>query len=155
MRPDNDNSIDQFVEKFVPSTLDGIVRKNRDLCELRLSTEKEIKGLSAISVAIQRGGAVTGVLNQWRFVCINRNELLGGQSHVVTGIEEARNTVWSTSEIVSADMSSGVVQTKSGSVYQLGIKGDGEPDIDILIHICVQIHRWGFGKLLGVPEFFY
>lgn len=52
------------------------------------------------------------------------------------------------------DLENGLVLTISGSLYRLGTRGEGEPGKDILLHICVQIHKWGMGEKLGVPRVF-
>lgn len=73
----------------------------------------------------------------------------------MTGYHEVQGCCWSTSVVVGADMEHGLVLTRSGSIYRLGSIGDGEPGEDILLHICVQLHKWGMGELLGVPRVFY
>ena len=75
--------------------------------------------------------------------------------HFLTGIHVAQDCVWATSVIVALDLENGFALTKSGNIYQLGTKGEGEPEPDILLHICAQFHNWGIGKMLGVPHVFY
>ena len=75
--------------------------------------------------------------------------------HFLTGIHIAQDCVWGTSAIVAIDLNHGLALTKSGSIYQLGTKGEGEPEPAILLHICAQFHSWGIGEKLGVMHVFY
>ena len=111
--------------------------------------------LPAIVQALGNPKAINATLNDWRFVCFSLLKEHGESQHIVTGYHEAQGCCWSTSAVVGADMEHGLVLTRSRIIYRLGSMGDGEPGEDILLHICVQLHKWGMGKLLGVPHVFY
>lgn len=154
MNANFDNAAKKGLKDAIPSSLDGIIRANRDICSLYLSTPAELGELPAIVELMGDQKHVSAVLNEWRFICLNRAGH-GGKSHFLTGIHTAQNCYWATSEVVAVDLERGFVLTQSGSIYQLGTKGIGEPGEGILLHICAQFHNWGFGKLLGVPHIFY
>lgn len=146
------NPLEQAVKELIPKSLDEIIRSNRDKCSLSLSTSDALDKLPMIVEVVENQKTVSAYLNRWRFVCLNSN---GTKSHFLTGIHEAQNCVWATSVIVAIDLEHGLALTRSGSIYQLGTKGEGEPEPDILLHICAQFHNWGIGKMLGVPHIFY
>lgn len=145
----------QGIEAQIPASLDEIIRENRDICSLHLSTPEDLAELPAIVEMMANPKNVSATINNWRFVCLNRSSEHGGKVHLLTGIHEAQNCVWATSVVVAIDLKRGFVLTQSGTLYQLGSPGVGEPELDILLHLCAQFHKWGFGKLLGVPHVFY
>lgn len=146
------NSLEQAVKELIPKSLDEIIRANRDTCSLSLSTSEELDELPMIVEVMAHPKPVSATLSNWRFVCLKEG---GTQAHFLTGIHEAQSCVWATSVIVAIDLKHGLALTRSGSIYQLGTKGEGEPGPDILLHICAQFHNWGIGKMLGVPHVFY
>ncbi len=146
------NSLEQAVKELIPKSLDEIIRTNRDKCSLSLSTSEELDELPMIVEAMALPKPVSATLNNWRFVCMKENSK---KLHFLTGIHVAQNCVWATSVIVAIDLEHGFALTKSGNIYQLGTKGEGEPEPDILLHICVQFNNWGIGKMLGVLQVFY
>ena len=145
------NSINQIVNIQIPKSLDDIIRANRDECCLSLSTSKDLDQIPMIAEAVAQK-QIKATLNNWRFVCLEANQK---KSHFLTGVHEAQNCAWGTSIIVAMDLEHGLALTRSGNIYKLGTRGEGEPEIDILLHICFQLHNWGVGELLGVPHVFY
>jgi hypothetical protein len=146
------NAINQGISELIPKSLDDIIRANREESSLSLSTNEELDKLPAIVEVVANQKSICAKLNNWRFVCLNNN---GTKAHFLTGIHEAQNCVWGTSVIVAIDMKHCLALTRSGNIYQLGTKGEGEPETDILLHICAQFHKWGIGGMLGVPHVFY
>ncbi len=145
------NTANQALNELIPESLDDIIRANRDECSLSLSTVHDLAELPMIVEVVAKQTSVRAKLNNWRFVCLDN----GKKAHLLTGIHVARNCVWSTSVVVAVDLEHGLALTRSGSIYQLGTKGEGEPEADILLHICAQFHKWGIGQMLGVPHIFY
>lgn len=148
------NAIKQVINELIPKSLDDIIRSHRDQCSLSLSKSDELDELPMIAEVVVNQKSISAKLNNWRFVCLE-NIGNGTKAHILTGTHEAQNRVWGTSVIVAIDLEHGLALTRSGSIYQLGTKGEGEPEIDILMHICVQLHQWGIGEMLGVPHVFY
>lgn len=146
------NTANQVLSELLPKSLDDIIRANRDECSLSLSTSDDLDKLPPMLEVVAKRQSPGGKLNNWRFVCLNNN---GTKAHFLSGVHEAQHCVWATSIIVAIDLEHGLALTRSGNIYQLGTKGAGEPDIDILLHICAQFHRWGIGEMLGVPHIFY
>lgn len=146
------NAAIQVLNELIPKSLDDIIRANRGECSLSLSTSDDLDELPMIIEVVAKQKSIRAKLNNWRFVCVGNNSK---KSHFLTGIHEAQNCVWATSVIVAIDMEHGLALTRSGNIYQLGKKGEGEPEIGILMHICAQFHQWGIGELLGVPHVFY
>lgn len=146
------NELEQAINELIPKSLDDIIRAKRDECSLSLSTREDLNELPMIVEVAEKPKSIRATLNNWRFVCVNNN---GTKSHLLTGIHEAQNCVWSTSVIVAIDLEHSLALTRSGSIYKLGTTGEGEPETDILLHICVQFHNWGIGEMLGVPHIFY
>jgi hypothetical protein len=146
------NELNHAINELVPKSLDDIIRAKRDECSLSLSTGDDLAALPMIVEVVANQKSISARLNRWRFVCLSSN---GTKSHFLTGIHEAQDCVWATSVIVAIDLEHGLALTRSGSIYQLGTKGEGEPETDILLHICAQFHNWGIGEMLGVPHIFY
>ncbi len=146
------DTVNQALNEFIPKSLDDIIRANKDECSLSLSTGDDLAELPMIVEVVANQKSISANLYRWRFVCLNGN---GTKSHFLTGIHEAPGCVCATSVIVAIDLEHGLALTRSCSIYQLGTKGEGEPETDILLHICAQFHNWGIGEMLGVPHIFY
>ena len=146
------NAINQAINEKIPKSLDDIIRSNREECSLSLSTSEEIDELPAMVEVVVNQKSISATLNNWRFICLNTN---GTKAHILTGIHKAQGCAWGTSVVVAIDLKHSLALTRSGTVYQLGTKGEGEPETDILLHICTQFHKWRIGEMLGVPRVFY
>ncbi|TCV81216.1 hypothetical protein [Sulfurirhabdus autotrophica] len=144
---------DQLAEKLndlIPKSLDNIIRQNREMAELRLATDAEI---SAIEKNIQGQDMVKDAINDWRLISLCVKTLNLSQV-LLLGKSEQEKCPWITSQVISVDFGRGLVYTKSGSLYKLLNRGEGEPPSEDLIRICAALHLWGSGPLLGVPHFF-
>jgi hypothetical protein len=142
------------IESFIPKLLDEIIREHRDEFSLRLSTAEDFAALPPMVSSIGHQKMVRATINEWRIVCLVRSAGLGGNLLILTGIHQAQDCVWYTSPIVSADFENNFVFTEN-SLYRLGSKGEGEPDLSIILHICSCLHSWGIGAHLGVLQVFY
>lgn len=150
-------SIEEKLQSMIPGNLDDIIRANRDKMSLRLATDNEIAGLYKPLIAPQTRSDITG----WYIIARVFGEEL--RKHAPSGTPPAMfhllgyrdGQTWITSDIYNIDLDAGLVLTRN-SIYRLsGPRGEGEPDEDLLIHICAAFHQWGFGRDLGVPPFFY
>lgn len=145
-------SLENAIKQIIPSSLDDIVRLNRDLLTLRLSTPEDLAELSDIASGMDDHVQARATIREWRIICLDLNA--AGKKHILTGYVESTNTVWGTSLLLSVDLGRNLVLTEN-SVYRLGSKGNGEPTADILLHMCHLFHQWGFGARFGVPEIIY
>jgi DNA-binding Xre family transcriptional regulator len=139
------------VGQWIPKSLDEIIRERRDECSLRLSTNEDIATLRPMVTILNNAKQIRATISEWRIICLT---LPSGKSHILTGINESTNDVWATSALKSIDFENNLVLTDN-SIYRLGSKGEGEPHLSILLHICYILHLWGLGERLGVPQIFY
>lgn len=146
-----DNELVQNIDNLIPKILDDIIRKNRELVELGLSTDDEIQALYA---EMPPGLPVKDIVNDWRLISL-REKKSGLAQVLLLGRSQNENFAWVTSSIVKIDLNRNCVMTKSGSYYGLGSRGDGEPPREQLMHVCATLHKWGSGTFLGVTHFFY
>lgn len=138
------------LEGAIPKNLDDIIRLNRDLANLHLTTEAEIRPLT-MPVAAQ--WPVTGEIDDWRLVTFDMPTQ--GKNQIFLLGNNGRNA-WMTSLLTGIDLENRLVTTHSGSIYRLvGDTQGGEPPLEHLLHICATFHRWGKGPVLGVPHVFY
>ena len=129
------------LEQYLPKSLDEIIRARRDECSLRLSTPEELASLKPMVSKLANAKHIKATINEWRIICLT---LPSGKAHILTGVNESSQEAWATSSIVSADFENHLVLTDN-SIYRLGTKGEGEPHLSILLHICHIFHSWGFG----------
>ena len=133
------------IDQLVPKSLDDIIRTNRDVARLYLTTDAEINALRA-SVP---PGAITGTISAWAFITMFMTK--SGTAIVnLTGFNDAERCSWMTSQVMAID--GDTVVTRSGSYYRLQGERSDTPD---LLHICATLHLWGVGPMLGVPHIFY
>ena len=142
------------LEDIIPKSLGEIITKNRDKVSLRLAAVEDFAALAPMVSSIDHQRPVRATINEWRIVCLVVSPELGGNKLIVSGMHQAQNCTWCTSAVVSVDFENNLVLT-SNSIYQLGSKGEGEPDMHILLHICHCLHSWGIGEYLGALPIFY
>jgi hypothetical protein len=142
------------LDDLIPKSLDEIIRKNRDKVSLRLAIADDFAALPPMVSSIDHQRLVRATINEWRMVCIVVSPELGGNKLILTGMHQAQGCTWCTSAIVSVDLENSLALT-SNSIYQLGSKGEGEPDMHILLHICHCLNSWGMGEYLGALPIFY
>ncbi|MFH1495086.1 MAG: hypothetical protein ABIG70_09855 [Pseudomonadota bacterium] len=73
----------EHIDDLIPNTLDDVIRENRELVELGLSTPDEIRALQA---EVQQGLPIKDMINDWHLVSLRSKRsadvkvLLLGQS---------------------------------------------------------------------------
>lgn len=144
-------SADDIIRKSLPASLGDIVRKNRDKFSLRLANPEDFARLKPMVSMLDNFKQIRATVNDWRIICLVQP---AGPALILTGINESRQAPWATSEVLSVDFENALVLT-SNSIYRLGSKGEDEPNIYILLHICATFHIWGFGEHIGAPHIFY
>lgn len=141
MDPRKDIALDQLM----PTSLDDIIRSNRDRMRLYRSTDDELNALR-MPLPTSRD---KGVISHWCFITIAQ---LGEVSPQVclTGYNAAERSSWMTSQVTG--ISGNAVATRSGSLYLL--EGESSTELD-LPFICATLNGWGIGQHFGVPAFFF
>lgn len=143
--------LQKTIEDMVPKLLDDIVRKHRDECKILMSTINDFASLAPMVSSMSEQKQVRATIDEYRIICLlaQNHKLL-----FLTGIRRADCVPYMTSDVVSVDFANNFVLTKN-SLYEIGSKGEGEPDFHILLHICAVLHKWGVGNYYGIPHIFY
>lgn len=144
-----DDGLAAKLQALIPQGLDDIIRKHRDLAQVRHATEEDLAPiLGTVNEAYPKL-----VITRWHLVTIQIST--GEQKTVLLGdIADGTGNTWVTSKVVKLDMDSGYLLTNSGSLYLMAKKGEGEPSFEQLALLCTYINRGGAGAFFGVPEFF-
>jgi len=149
----NTNATDALIDAiyaFIPKTLDDLIKQHRDVASLHLSTDEEIFDLYAAVTP----GTYLDIIDDWRLISLRLERAVISETLTfLLGIRRSNGNVRITSDIVKLDLDRGLVVTKSGSLYKLGTKGEGEPQFEGLVMICSAFHDWGFGPAFGTPKF--
>ncbi len=143
--------MNESILDFLPKNLDDIIRLRRDIYQLRLAYESELIALPALIEAIDGNHRlVKAEIDEWRVLKFDSKKDSGFMT--VLGYRDGRPFI--TSMVLSIDRGNGFVMTKN-SLYRLKNEGSGEPNLDLLMHICAVFWQWGLGPLLDVPQVFY
>jgi hypothetical protein len=152
------SGIAEALEKLIPQSLGDVVRQNRHLVQIGLATPEEL----AERAATIASGQAKDTINGWRMIAFRiprppADKQLGlfekCRLSMIGWAVELR-CVRITSHVLRIDVGNGLVQTRN-SLYRLGVRGEGEPSRDELIHVCAALNSWGLGQDLGVAEFFF
>ena len=135
------------LKSMVPSSLDDVIRKNRDKVCAYVSTDEELRVLRG-PVPIRRA---KGEISNWNFVSFHFVEKQDTCVYLV-GFNAAESSSWMTSMVMA--VGDGVVATASGSLYLLAGEKGSNDDLD-LPFICATLNAWGLGPHLGIPAFFF
>ena len=139
-------TVEQQLQELLPTSLDDIIRKNRERASLRLATDAEKQAI-AHRIA-QVGSAIP--ISRWNLITL---EVRGAEPiTILVGWNIVAGTTWNTSPILQLDAASGLLGTRSGTLYKMS--GESGDKIDLLC-ICAWLHQTPAGRFLGVPEFFY
>lgn len=139
-----------LLQAYLPKRLDDIIRDNRHMARLALSTDQEVYERES-QVA---PGPETEIMDDWRFVSLHLATSDGLETVTLMfllGFKRSNGNPRITSDVIKVDLDRGLVVTKNGSLYRLGSQGQGEPPFPGLVMICSAFHNWGFGLPLGVP----
>ena len=143
--------LQKAINDLVPKSLDDIVRVNRDRYSLRLFSENDMASFVPMVESMTEPKPVRGIIDDWRIICL---QVVDQKLYFLTGILRERRVSYMTSDVRSVDIENNLVLTKN-SLYEIGSKGEGEPDFHGLLHICAVFHAWGTGPYLGAPHIFY
>lgn len=143
-----DDRIAEAVTAAMPKSLDDIIRSRRDRASLRLTTPDEI---AALVTHLSSDHPPKGEIADWRLIT-----LLVGAKPLVFLVGDNNGLNWMTSLVTGIDLQSGLLTTKSGSIYKMiGEAGVGEPSLQSLLHICAVFHQWDIGPMYDMPYVFY
>lgn len=148
LKDGNEDQLAAAIEALKPKTLDEIIRENRDKLQLLLANETEIQNLNSDLDARNP----KDIFDDWSLIAFVTKD-----KTYLRLIGEARSCKKTkmTSIVLKTDMTQKVVSTLSGSLYQLGIPNEGEPNLNQRIFICSFLHDIWLGPSFGVPHFFY
>jgi len=138
---------------MIPRSLDDVFRANRDVGTIAIASDDQ---LAPLRRSIAGKVAVRGRITDWRFVAItiDQPENAVWREYVYL-VGRHNGAPWVTSAIKDIDRRRRLIRTLN-SYYRLdGAPGEGEPPEDILINICAVFHRWGLGRMFGVPPFVF
>lgn len=144
----------QRLQDLIPQNLDDIIRANRDKCQLAFATDEELSALEREfpGAAV---GQVRHTLKEWNILMIHVtvDGSLKSIPKLLGNVQET-GQCWITSTVTAFDSQAGLVRTEN-SLYRIVGPRSAEPDMHLLLHICVWLNQQGAGRYLGVPEFFY
>ena len=114
------DGLKEKIEALIPKSLDDIIRKNREHCQIRHATEDDLKPLlGEVKEAYPKL-----VITNWHLVTV---AIKGDYKVVLLGdIADGFGNTWITSKIVQLDLESGYLRTSSGSLYMMAKKGTGD-----------------------------
>lgn len=135
----------------LPATLDEIVTRNRDRWQIGLATAAEIAALAGALHAAP--GEEKDLLADWRLIAI-RDRHVGDATLILLADAARAGTSWSTSLVKAVDFERRMARTRN-SIYALGDRGQDEPPLLHLLHLCATLHAWGVGATLGALKVFY
>ncbi len=144
------------IEDHIPKSLDEIIRLRRDSFSLRLSHPHEISALPAIGQE-DPDIMIQSTIDNWYLICLAYVKAANADPQItyfMLGNKREADCAWMTSAVNAFDQERHVVKTNN-SLYGLGYKGEGNPDLNLILHVCHTLHKWGLGKQLGVLEIIY
>jgi hypothetical protein len=144
----------QPLQALIPKDLDDIIRANREECRLAFATDEERHALEREfpSAAV---GPVRHTLTEWNVLMIHVT--VDGSVRSIPkllGNVQETGQCWLTSTVTAVDSQAGLIRTKN-SVYRVAGPRSAEPDMHLLMHVCVWLNQQGVGRHFGVPGFFY
>lgn len=142
-------SLEEGIQKFIPHSLDQIIRLHRNKASLRPATPKDLQELTGeVNVCWN-----TGDLSQ---VCFYKRIYHDGKrsQQIVTLVGYDRTDMpFHTSEVVKYDPIRNKIETSSGSIYTIHSINAGVIPEELLVMICAMLWKDGIGEVLGVPRF--
>lgn len=144
----------QHLQDLIPKNLDDVIRANRDKCRLAFATDEELSALER-EFPSEAVGPVRHALKEWNILMIH--VMVDGSVQSIPkllGNVQETGQCWITSSVTAVDSHAGLVRTEN-SLYRIVGPRSTEPDMHLLLHVCVWLNQQGAGRYLGVPEFFY
>lgn len=148
------NSTPTHISDLIPKNLDDIIRTNRDKCRLAFATDEELNALER-EFPSSAVNPIRHMLKDWNVLMIHVT-VDGSVQSIPKLLGHVRETgqCWMTSTVTAVDSQAGLIRTEN-SVYRVTGPRSLEPDMHLLLHVCVWLNQRGVGRHFGVPEFFY
>lgn len=150
----SEEPMEQGLQELIPKDVDDIIRANRDRCRLAFATDEELNELER-EYPGSGAGPVRHTLNGWNILMIH--VVVDGSMQSIPkllGNVQETGQCWITSTVTAVDSQAGLVRTEN-SVYRVAGPRSAEPDMHLLLHVCVWLNQQGLGRYFGIPEFFY
>jgi len=152
------HDIEVQLRAILPSSLDEVIRLNRDKVSLRFSTEADLQMLAATIPSSTRGrrpNLFAVPISRWQFVTLDVHitEPFRQTVHLF-GRNDVEARSWNTSPVLRLDRSTGRLITRSGTLYRLHGGRGANRDLDLL-QLCAYLHTTSAGGCLGVPAILF
>ena len=152
-------TVEETLKAIMPSSLDDVIRKNRDMASLRFSTEDDLRVLRAtipVDTHGTRPNPYAIPISTWVFVTydVHASEEMKQRTVHLLGLNEEQGHTWCTSPVQRLDRGTGLLTTRSGTLYRLS-GPQGAPEKLDLLRLCGYLHKTQAGTVLGVPHIFY
>lgn len=150
----SEEPLEQRLQELIPKDVDDIIQANRDRCRLAFATDEELNELVR-EYPGSGAGPVRHTLNGWNILMIH--VVVDGSMQSIPkllGNVQETGQCWITSTVTAVDSQAGLVRTEN-SVYRVVGPRSAEPDMHLLLHVCVWLNQQGLGRYFGIPEFFY
>lgn len=131
----------------MPHKIDEIITQNRHLAQISMASDDDLESLLK---PIQPTESPKDCVQNWSLITFT--SLVSGGREVLLVSNKSNGKTHVSSGIVAVDFGSKLVITRTGSVYQLGVKAK-EISQDQIVMICILLNEMGFGEELGVAPF--
>ncbi len=138
------------LQALIPTSIDDVIRTNRDQASLRFSTQEDLGPLAGEILP----GARAVPVSLWNFVTLCMHGEHPVQHVLLLGWNDNEDRTWNTSPVRRFDAAAGLVATRSGTIYTVAGPHGAEQDLD-LVHLCIYLRQTGAGDFYGIPPFFY
>ena len=118
--------------------VDRLVRRNRDLLEVEIASEREMTALVRDFVP---EGPFRGKLRNWRLIAIRDFRAKTTKYHFLG--TQGLDGGWVTSEVVAIAPDRLLAQTQDAT-YELRTRGIGEPPVQMLSTLVGALRSWGY-----------
>jgi hypothetical protein len=135
----------------IPISLDKIVRRNRHLLAVEVANDDE---LASATGDIRTQGDIRSEILGWHAIALRDLAHKQVTLHILGRLPTGTSWITSPINVIARDRSA--VQT-ANSMYGLARPADGDPDIELVLHVAFSLRRWGLDRAydLGVIDVFY
>lgn len=136
----------------LPSILEDIVTKNKDIYAIELTSDDDLQATIATHDnwnSVTKNIPVKLTIRNWYPITLRVNK---SKIWFVVGEVAATEFLWNTSPVIMTEPDLNGVFTKSGSHYRLEQRGKGEPPEYIVHSICRTMRTWGLSSAMGSPH---
>lgn len=131
-----------------PQSVTDLTVQNNEIADLRISTPQDIAGIAG---TISQSDQIKEKMQDWSLVTLHRFYPDDKQIYLLCDQSREPGGAVITSQLKTIDLDRGLVETRNGSLYELGTPRAGEPSAQQLALLCIAMHRIGIGSFIGVP----